>query len=86
MTFDDDCIRVEGKFYDCKSLGLEWPPPVNLHVILGRNRLAGGIGVVDQPLPGTVLYRLASRSQLSDDMRVGMTRVFRAADYEAVGS
>ena len=85
MTFDDDSIRIGGTWlYSCKSLGLEWPPPVNLHVVLGRDRFAGGIALVDQPLPGTVLYRQVSRSQLSDDQRAGMSRVFRAAEYERV--
>lgn len=81
-TFDDDSIRVEGQVYSCRSLGLEWPPPLNLHIVLGTNRLAGGIAVVDQPLPGTVLYRQVNRSQLSDDQRAEMTHVFRAADYK----
>lgn len=77
ITFPDDFIRVEGRAYSCAQLGLSWPPPSTLRLVLGPDK----VGVaIDQAFGAA--YRRVSVSSITDEQREGMTHVARGAEYE----
>lgn len=80
-TFDDDFIRFDlsdgtTPNVPLVALGLEWPPPERLYMDSETVREA-----TDQDAPWEVM-RQVRRSQITDELRAGMTHVCRGAEYE----
>lgn len=73
MTFDDDHIQLQlsvGRVQaTCRELGLSWPPPERIAVLVG------------EPL-SAFAFRRIRYSQLTDDERQKLTHVCRGAEYE----
>lgn len=78
MIYDDDSVRILGRFYSCQALGLDWPPPKDIYVSFVSSVITG-VFLVEHP--ATIHFYRTSFSEINDKDRETMSNVFRAADY-----